>query len=278
MKAKLFRVASVAAKILCCAGLGIAYMSSASALTMTETYTGSVTAGSDTSNLFGLNGASLVGQQYTATYTFDAGLGTGILTCNGCGGGTSVTLNSNGSSSPLVSASLTINNISFSISGGYSGLTGFYTCQQSCPPGSQPYSIITANAGGDGGAHPTPQLFSILADEGVLNIPMSVALLTTNFIFNPLTTNDQRGGLRINGSDYVDFFNEASVTLVLCESCGVPIIPPSPTPLPASLPLFAAGLGVMGLLGWRRKRKQRPFEWARPGGSGRINSRPKHPQ
>ena len=28
-----------------------------------------------------------------------------------------------------------------------------------------------------------------------------------------------------------------------------------PTPLPAALPLFATGLGVLGLLGWRRKRK-----------------------
>lgn len=28
----------------------------------------------------------------------------------------------------------------------------------------------------------------------------------------------------------------------------------SPVPLPAALPLFATGLGVMGLLGWRRKR------------------------
>jgi hypothetical protein len=26
-------------------------------------------------------------------------------------------------------------------------------------------------------------------------------------------------------------------------------------PLPAALPLFATGLGAMGLLGWRRKRK-----------------------
>jgi hypothetical protein len=25
------------------------------------------------------------------------------------------------------------------------------------------------------------------------------------------------------------------------------------TPIPAALPLFAAGLGIMGLLGWRRK-------------------------
>ena len=29
----------------------------------------------------------------------------------------------------------------------------------------------------------------------------------------------------------------------------------STTPLPATLPLFATGLGAMGLLGWRRKRK-----------------------
>jgi plastocyanin len=29
----------------------------------------------------------------------------------------------------------------------------------------------------------------------------------------------------------------------------------TPTPLPAALPLFASGLGALGLLGWRRKRK-----------------------
>ena len=31
---------------------------------------------------------------------------------------------------------------------------------------------------------------------------------------------------------------------------------PVATPLPAALPLFATGLGALGLLGWRRKRKQ----------------------
>jgi len=31
---------------------------------------------------------------------------------------------------------------------------------------------------------------------------------------------------------------------------------PAVTPLPATLPLFATGLGVMGLFGWRRKRKK----------------------
>ena len=31
--------------------------------------------------------------------------------------------------------------------------------------------------------------------------------------------------------------------------------PPSQVPLPGALPLFATGLGALGLLGWRRKRK-----------------------
>ena len=30
---------------------------------------------------------------------------------------------------------------------------------------------------------------------------------------------------------------------------------PSPVPIPAALPLFAAGLSAMGFMGWRRKRK-----------------------
>ena len=28
-----------------------------------------------------------------------------------------------------------------------------------------------------------------------------------------------------------------------------------PTPLPSALPLFATGLGALGMLGWRRKKK-----------------------
>jgi hypothetical protein len=40
-------------------------------------------------------------------------------------------------------------------------------------------------------------------------------------------------------------FTEGSITIGTVSS----------TPLPAALPLFATGLGAMGLLGWRRKRK-----------------------
>jgi hypothetical protein len=44
----------------------------------------------------------------------------------------------------------------------------------------------------------------------------------------------------------VDMFNEG----IASRDKGV-----SATPLPAALPLFAAGLGVISLVGWRRKRK-----------------------
>ena len=36
-------------------------------------------------------------------------------------------------------------------------------------------------------------------------------------------------------------------------------IPANTTPLPAALPLFATGLGALGLFGWRRKRKAAAF-------------------
>jgi hypothetical protein len=47
-----------------------------------------------------------------------------------------------------------------------------------------------------------------------------------------------------------DSFVVGSVEYQMLESIGY-----DPTPLPAALPLFATGLGALGLLGWRRKRK-----------------------
>lgn len=57
-----------------------------------------------------------------------------------------------------------------------------------------------------------------------------------------------------------------SFELVYGECCGAPAalaidLPlqgapvPGQTPLPGAMPLFASGLGMVGLLGWRRKRK-----------------------
>jgi hypothetical protein len=44
------------------------------------------------------------------------------------------------------------------------------------------------------------------------------------------------------------YFDQRATQLVLNDT-------PAAVPLPAALPLFATGLGALGLLGWRRKRK-----------------------
>jgi hypothetical protein len=64
------------------------------------------------------------------------------------------------------------------------------------------------------------------------------------------------------GNDAVQWF-EGGVSAIIPPVLGSrefyegtqPIGQVSAAPLPAALPLFAAGLGAMGLLGWRRKRK-----------------------
>ena len=45
------------------------------------------------------------------------------------------------------------------------------------------------------------------------------------------------------------------VDLAESGNTGLTFTPVSAVPLPAALPLFVTGLGVLGLLGWRRKRK-----------------------
>jgi len=44
-------------------------------------------------------------------------------------------------------------------------------------------------------------------------------------------------------------------TVQFCSTGGDLLSSSVATPLPAALPLFASGLGALGLLGWRRKRK-----------------------
>jgi len=49
-----------------------------------------------------------------------------------------------------------------------------------------------------------------------------------------------------------DFLNQGYTLFVSPNVANGPV---SATPLPAALPLFATGLGALGLLGWRRKKK-----------------------
>jgi hypothetical protein len=66
--------------------------------------------------------------------------------------------------------------------------------------------------------------------------------------FSSASTFNQLGYVTEDGS----YFYSAIGT----DAGSVSVTPEvSATPLPAALPLFASGFGVMGLLGWRRKRK-----------------------
>ena len=67
----------------------------------------------------------------------------------------------------------------------------------------------------------------------------------SSVLITPTATVVEDGSLQYIGS----YFND------LQEEVAISIQSPSATPLPAALPLFASGLGALGLLGWRRKRK-----------------------
>ena len=68
-----------------------------------------------------------------------------------------------------------------------------------------------------------------------------------------------------SGHGFIDLSHTGELFLVASDGLTLtpsderylsdPAFNPNITPLPASLPLFATGLGALGLLGWRRKRK-----------------------
>ncbi len=73
------------------------------------------------------------------------------------------------------------------------------------------------------------------------------AVLVTNATLLPNPV-DQGFVLKVaDFGNYADAIT-AKVQLIVDEA-------PPPVPLPPALPLFAAGLGIMGFFGWRRKRK-----------------------
>lgn len=55
------------------------------------------------------------------------------------------------------------------------------------------------------------------------------------------------------GSPFSPDFDDMVVKITFASTQGAP----GDTPLPAALPLFAGGLGVLGLLGWRKKKAAR---------------------
>lgn len=77
---------------------------------------------------------------------------------------------------------------------------------------------------------------------------------------NSQTLNSFAGGILtiLAGEIYTfDVTNASPRTRGYLTGLEFDIVDPSPVPLPASLPLFAVGLGIMGYFGSRRKRKSK---------------------
>ena len=98
-----------------------------------------------------------------------------------------------------------------------------------------------------------PGIFSAnITDASCKGNPPSGNSCTWSLSFAPLATGIQVAFLLNTLKIYyhIDAGNMAAYVDVILRGTGL-----SPTPLPATLPLFATGLGALGLLGWRRKRK-----------------------
>jgi hypothetical protein len=90
----------------------LAGVSPATAAVKTATYSGTVDQGLDTTGVFGPANTSLAGASYIAIFTYDRTLGSSNTISTSSGGSLF------GTNSPIISASLTINNITWNIAGG----------------------------------------------------------------------------------------------------------------------------------------------------------------
>jgi len=85
----------------------------------------------------------------------------------------------------------------------------------------------------------------------------SAAGLVSAYVNNILqfTYNDASAKNAIFANGIIRFFEDDLKTYPEQSSGRVTYIEVGTTPLPAALPLFASGLGALGLLGWRKRRK-----------------------
>ena len=83
---------------------------------------------------------------------------------------------------------------------------------------------------------------------GIPGIPQPIFL--TGYVGGPVCSVDAVCGPDAAGNTYASAFHPSASSAVVLQTGQLSV-----TPLPAALPLFATGLGAMGLFGWRRKRK-----------------------
>lgn len=91
--------------------------------------------------------------------------------------------------------------------------------------------------------------FTVDSSGHLTSVDFSISVLTQQASLFNLT-------LDTVGNTF-SLYNDGSDTGISTDTAT--FTPVSATPLPAALPLFAGGLGALGLFGWRRKRKPATF-------------------
>jgi hypothetical protein len=102
---------------------------------------------------------------------------------------------------------------------------------------------------------------SITVSGPVVSGTFTTPLVVSSSLLKPQQIEFSDGGSNTWIMQFLNIFADASNPLsavfdsasVLTNGVTGEAVPE--TPLPAALPLFATGLGALGLLGWRRKRK-----------------------
>jgi hypothetical protein len=142
-----------------------------------------------------------------------------------------------------------------------SGQTAIYNFDFTGQSPSPPYFQMTVQIDyccATGGAMGSADVYSGLNASGVILNLFTGPVPTTSQSFNTSNLSFTDGLFSVLvaatagsfGSSATAFASDANGKLLASVSGQL-----ATTPLPATLPLFASGLGVMGLLGWRRKKK-----------------------
>ena len=191
------------------------------ASTVTYTFTGSVTSLSPA-----LNSQFSVGQDVSYTFTYDLSAVDSYPTAD------------HGSyTNGLLSSSGSFGTYSFSTGLGYA----YVEDASASHPGNDTFDTMGFTVTG-----------APVGGYALNNVHLALASYTQA----PFSSDSLPSSLNLSDFQYVhlvalQFGWNSDAQLVIADISGV-----APTPLPAALPLFASGLGFLGLLGWRRKQKK----------------------